>query len=138
MGYEVLTVQQNDMISMLISGEPITDIAKKLGVMRQTVYNWMAKDNIKAELDKRKHDLTNQGTALMLRDLDTYIGTIKELAKDKSDKRVCLAANQYLINRIYGNPTQTIETTEIDSADSLNENDLEKELNKFKGLSIVK
>jgi len=137
-GYEVLTVQQNDMITMLISGEPITDIAKKLQVNRMTVYNWMAKDNVKAELDKRKHDLTNQGTALMLRDLDTYITTIKELAKDKSDKRVCLAANQYLINRIYGNPTQSVEVSEIDSADNLNENDLEKELSKFKGLRVAK
>jgi len=133
-GYEVLTVQQNDMITMLISGEPITDIAKKLQVNRMTVYNWMAKDNVKAELDKRKHDLTNQGTALMLRDLDTYITTIKELAKDKSDKRVCLAANQYLINRIYGNPTQTVETTEIESVDKLNENELESELKRFRNV----
>lgn len=138
MAYEVLTVQQNDMISLLICGEPITDIAKKLKVNRMTVYNWMARDNIKAELDRRKHDLTNQGTALMLRDLDTYIGTIKELARDKSDKRVCLAANQYLINRIYGNPTQSVEVTEVDDADKLNENELENELKKFKGLKMIK
>jgi len=137
-GYEVLTVQQSDMITMLISGEGVMDIAKKVNVSRQTVYAWMNKDNIKAELDRRKQDLTHQGTALMLRGLETYITTIKELAADKSDKRVCLAANQYLINRIYGNPTQSVEVSEIENADNLNENDLEKELNKFKGLKIAK
>lgn len=131
MGYEVLTVPQSDAITMLVSGESISVIARKVKVSRQTIYSWMAKDNIKAELDRRRQDLTHQGTALMLRDLDTYIKTIKELAQDKSDKRVCLAANQYLINRIYGNPTQTIETNE-DSEDSIDESELEMQMVRFR------
>ncbi|MDE3397081.1 helix-turn-helix domain-containing protein, partial [Clostridioides difficile] len=52
---------------------------------------------------------------LILKDLETYINNIKELASDKSDKRVMLAANQYLINRIYGTPTNTIIQAEDDS-----------------------
>lgn len=106
---EVLTQQQSDMVTMLINGENITDIAKKLKITRNTVYAWMKKDNIKAELDKRKQELARQGNQIILKDLNTYIGNIKELANDKSDKRVCLAANQYLINRVYGSPTSNVD-----------------------------
>ncbi|WP_251861056.1 helix-turn-helix domain-containing protein [Clostridium sp. Marseille-Q2269] len=138
MSYEVLTVQQNDMVTMLIEGENITDIAKRLGVVRSTVYNWLSKDNVKAELDRRKRELSNQGNQLILKDLTTYIGNIKELANDKSDKRVCLAANQYLINRIYGNPTNVVEDNKENNNDTLDTNVLEEELNKFKKLKCVK
>lgn len=133
MAYDVLTVKQNDMVTMLIQGETITDIAKKLGVVRQTVYDWMAKDNIKAVLDRRRQDLTNQGNRLILKDINTYIGNIKELANDDSDKRVCLAANQYLLNRILGNPTTSIIDANSDDNDgSISELVLEERLKRFK------
>lgn len=44
-----------------------------------------------------------QGNSYIMKDLTTYIDNIKALANDKSDKRVALSANQYLLNRIYGN-----------------------------------
>ena len=31
------------------------------------------------------------------------------MANDSSDKRVALAANQYLINRVYGSPTAIVD-----------------------------
>lgn len=133
MAYDVLTVKQNDMVTMLIQGETITDIAKKLGVVRQTVYDWMAKDNIKDELDRRRRDLTNQGNRLILKDINTYIGNIKELANDDSDKRVCLAANQYLLNRILGNPTTAIvDVNSDDNGSGISELVLEETLKRFR------
>lgn len=139
MSFEVITKAQEDMITMLIIGESITDIAKKLNVTRNTVYAWMNKENIKAELDRRKQELSRQGNNYILKDLMTYIDNIKDLANDKSDKRVCLAANQYLINRIYGNPTNSVEvTTNETDNNNMSETELEQEINKFKKLSIVK
>lgn len=138
MAYDVLTVKQNDMVTMLIEGENITDIAKKLNVTRNTIYSWMSKDNVKAELDKRKRELANQGNQMILKDLTTYIGNIKELANDNSDKRVSLAANQYLLNRIYGNPTNVLEGNTDNLNDNLNDNELEEELKKFKKLKRIK
>ncbi|EPY2279528.1 helix-turn-helix domain-containing protein [Clostridium sporogenes] len=138
MAYDVLTVKQSDMITMLIEGENITDIAKKLNVTRNTIYAWMNKDNVKAELDRRKRELASQGNQMILKDLTTYIGNIKELANDNSDKRVSLAANQYLLNRIYGNPTSVVEDNTSDNNDNLNDNELEQELNKFKKIRRVK
>lgn len=105
-----ISLQQYDMIALYLKGENITDIAKKLNVNRKTIYNWLEKDNVKAELDKRRRDLTNQANQILMKDITTYIENIQELARDKSDKRVCLAANQYLINRLYGNPTNSLVT----------------------------
>jgi hypothetical protein len=138
MPFEVLTIQQSDMITMLINGENITDIARKLNINRNTVYNWIKKENIKAELDRRKQELTNQGNQLIMKDLTTYIGNIKDLANDKSDKRVCLAANQYLINRIYGNPTNRLEVEDEENTDNTDATELELQISKFKKLAIVK
>lgn len=138
MAYDVLTVKQSDMVTMLIEGHSITDIAKKLNVTRNTIYAWMNKDNVKAELDRRKRELATQGNQMILKDLTTYIGNIKELANDKSDKRVSLAANQYLLNRIYGNPTSVVEDNSTNDSENIDTNVLEDELNKFKKIRRVK
>lgn len=110
MAEKEISLQQYDMIALYLKGENISDIAKKLNVNRKTIYNWLDKDNVKAELDKRRRDLANQANQILMKDITTYIENIQELARDKSDKRVCLAANQYLINRLYGNPTNSIVT----------------------------
>ncbi|HDK7158931.1 TPA: helix-turn-helix domain-containing protein [Clostridium botulinum] len=126
------------MITMLIEGVGITDIAKKLNVTRQTIYNWQEKDHIKAELDRRRRELSRQGNNLIMKDLTTYIDNIKQLANDNSDKRVSLAANQYLLNRIYGNPTSVVEENSNENNDNIDTNVLEQELNKFKNIRRVK
>lgn len=129
----VITQQQHDMVSMLIAGENITDIAKKLNVNRNTIYNWMKKDDIRAELDKRTQELAHQGNRVIAKDLVTYIGNIKELANDKSDKRVCLAANQYLLNRIYGSPTNNVNVDgKAENVDIQDVEELQNELENFK------
>ncbi|WP_297428924.1 IS630 transposase-related protein [Clostridium sp.] len=134
MSNEVITEQQEKMISLLIKGTAITDISKQLHCSRQAIYDWLKRDDVKANLDRRRQDLINQGNQLIMKDLASYIDNIKELADDKSDKRVCLAANQYLINRIYGNPTSVIETNSDNLDENSNVNELELEITKFRGL----
>lgn len=138
MAYDVLTVKQSDMVTMLIEGHSITDIAKKLNVTRNTIYAWMNKDNVKAELDKRKRELAHQGNQIILKDIITYVDNIKGLANNSSDNRVKLAANQYLLNRIYGNPTSVVEDNKENNNDTLDTNVLEEELNKFKKIRRIK
>lgn len=107
-----LTQEQAEMIRLLIQGETITDIASRIGVARQTIYDWLKKDIVKFEMDRCRRELTNQGNALILKGLSTYVDNIKRLACDDSDKRVALAANQYLINRVYGSPTNNLSVSE--------------------------
>lgn len=134
----MLTMEQEELITLLIIGEKITDIAKKMNRSRQTVYDWINKEEVKVELDRRKQELARQGNNYILKDLYSYIDNIKALANDRSDKRVCLAANQYLINRIYGNPANTLEVKDEENTDNMSETELEQEINKFKKLSLVK
>ena len=110
-----LTEDQCNMVTLLITGTTVTETARIIGVNRKTIYNWMNKEDVRKEMDRRKQELTNQGNLMILKDLDSYINNIKELASDKSDKRVMLAANQYLINRIYGTPTSTVVQAEDNS-----------------------
>lgn len=135
---DLITAQESNMLTMLIEGENITDIAKSIGVHRNTIYNWLSKDNVKAELSRRRQELAHQGNGLILKDITTYITNIKELANDKSDKRVCLAANQYLLNRIYGNPTTKEDNENVDTGENVDTVTLEAELMKFKKITKKK
>lgn len=129
----MLTKDREKMITLYIEGNKITDIAKVVNVSRQTIYSWLNEDEVKAEMDRRRRDIANHGNQLILKDADTYISNIKALANDKSDKRVCLAANQYLLNRIYGNPTVAIESAnDEDRNGSVDTFELEAELKRFK------
>ncbi|MBV4439320.1 helix-turn-helix domain-containing protein [Clostridium tyrobutyricum] len=131
----VLNEKQEKMISMLIEGETIAGTARAINVTRSTIYSWLSKDNIKAELNKRRQEIVNQGNNYILKDVKSYISKIKELAKDKSDKRTCLAANQYLLNRVYGNPTSVVESYNEELDNNIDENELAKQLEKFKKMS---
>ncbi|AZV58943.1 helix-turn-helix domain-containing protein [Clostridium sp. AWRP] len=131
----VLNEKQEKMISMLIQGETIAGIARKVNVTRSTIYSWLSKDNIKAELNRRRQDIVNEGNNYILKDVRSYIDNIKELANDSSDKRVKLAANQYLMNRVYGSPASVIETYNDETNTTVDENELERELEKFKKMS---
>ncbi|MFL0251398.1 helix-turn-helix domain-containing protein [Clostridium neuense] len=130
---DILTTKESTLVSLLIEGLNITDIAKQLKVTRNTIYSWMNKDIVKAELDKRKQELSRQGNRLIMKDMAIYIDNIKVLANDKSDKRVCLAANQYLLNRVMGVPTASIgDSTQDDNSNGTDVLELEAELKKFK------
>ncbi|MCH3962677.1 MAG: helix-turn-helix domain containing protein [Clostridium sp.] len=135
----MLTKDQEKMITMLIEGEKITDIARKIGVSRQTIYSWRSNDEVNAELDQRRRDIANQGNNYILKDVRTYIDNIKDLANNSTDKRVKLAANQCLLSQIYGNATAVVQTLNNDTENNnVNENELEEQLKKFKNMRVVK
>ena len=134
----MLTKDQEKMITMLIEGERITDIAKKIGVSRQTIYSWKDSDDVKAELDRRRQDIASQGNACILKDVNTYIDEVKRIAKNSTDQRVKFSANKYLIDRTLGVPTATGDEDIDETNDSVNENELAEQLNKFKKIKVVK
>lgn len=134
----VLNEKQEKMISMIIQGETIAAIARSVNVTRSTIYSWLNKDNIKVELNRRRQDIVNEGNNYILKDVKSYIDKIKELAKDKSDKRTCLAANQYLLNRVYGNTTSVAEIYSDDDSDNVDENELAEQLARFKRMGKIK
>lgn len=98
----MLTAQQHEFITMYIEGKPITRIAKVCGVSRNTIYDWLKKEEVEAELNKRRNEIKKKGDMRIVSKVEDYIANIQELANDTSDKRVCLSANKYLLDRIFG------------------------------------
>ncbi|MCC0673193.1 helix-turn-helix domain-containing protein [Clostridioides sp. ES-S-0145-01] len=129
---EELTQEESKLVSLLISGFTVTDAANLIGISRQTVYNWMNREHVRKEMDRRKQELASQGNSIILKDIESYVNNTKVLAKDNSDKRVMLAANQYLINRIYGNPTSTVIQEENGNGMETGETEIEAAIAKIR------
>lgn len=90
-------------IDMLIDGENTrTDIAKKVGVSRQTLYSWLDNVEFKAELDAR---LANKKTfiqKLMDSKLDFALDKLLEIAEDDKDRRVQAQVLLSILDRTLG------------------------------------
>lgn len=135
----MITEKQSKMIELMIQGWSVTDIAKEVGVNRGTIYCWKERDDVIIEMNRRKNDLRKAGNQRILYKLDNYIENIQKIAQDTSDKRTCLEANKYLINRIYGSPTTNIsEDSEKKGHDDEVDTDILKDKLKEMKLKVVK
>lgn len=128
---EILTLKESDMISLVMQGEKIAVIARKLSVNRNTIYNWLNKESVKAELSRRKQEVKSRADRQILTDVGSYIDNIKYLAGDKTDKRVMLAANRYLLDRAMGLIPRGSDDGDIDD-DSVDVITLRERLREFK------
>ncbi|SHK38976.1 Helix-turn-helix domain of resolvase [Clostridium cavendishii DSM 21758] len=135
----VITKEQDIMIDMLLQGETISDIAKKIGVTRQSIYTWKDKEYIKAELEERRRQLKKSAHDRITRDICTYVDNIKDLANNSTDQRVKLQANKYLIDQCLGTATTTKEEINVPGTSNKDKdpNALKKEIEDIK-LQVVK
>ncbi|WP_461206912.1 helix-turn-helix domain-containing protein [Clostridium sp. DL1XJH146] len=136
----IITKEQDIMIDMLLQGENISDVAKKIGVTRQTIYTWKDKEHVRAELESRRRMIKKSANDRITRDVCTYVDNIKDLANNSTDQRVRLQANRYLIDQCLGSPTTTKEDKKVISNDNGNKdtNTLKTELEEIKNLKVVK
>ncbi|WP_227846710.1 helix-turn-helix domain-containing protein [Clostridioides sp. ZZV15-6598] len=56
---EELNQEESKLVSLLISGFNVTDAANLIGISRQTVYNWMNREHVRKEMDRRKQELAS-------------------------------------------------------------------------------
>lgn len=135
----IITKEQDIMIDMLLQGETISDIAKKIGVTRQSIYTWKDKEHCKVELEARRHMLKKSAHDRITRDVCTYVDNIKDLANNSTDQRVRLQANKYLIDQSLGAPATVKEDNNvIGKEEAKDTNTLKKELEDIKNLKVVK
>ncbi|WP_252239001.1 helix-turn-helix domain-containing protein [Clostridium sp. VAP51] len=135
----VINMDQDKMIDMILSGESIAEIARKLNVARSTIYTWKEKENIKAELESRRQQLKKTGQDKISSDICTYINNMKEMANQKTDNRVRFQANKYLIDQCLGSPTAAKEEVKTSNGkDNPDKNTLKAELEDIKNLKVVK
>lgn len=136
----IITKEQSEMIDLILAGNTITEIAKNhLRLHPSTLYRWLDKSEIKAELEERRKVLRKTARDRITGNILEYIDNMRDLANKSADPRVKFNANKYLIDQCIGTATSVREdTTTTDTTSEINTNSLEKELEEIKKLKVIK
>ena len=120
-------------IDLIIKGETLSDVARLVGVSRQTVSFWKNSDEVfKAELEKSIQGLKSQVNARILDNMTPLMDKLIKIALKSSSDKTSLDAIIYALNRVCGTPTnKTQDVTEDQDKDNKNTNieDMLKALN---------
>lgn len=107
----MLTEKQNEMINMLIEGKTKSDIIRELKIARQTLYNWLGKDEIIAEIDKRRQKMCKDALADLKGDTKELLAEVKKLAYTADSEAIRLQALNSLLDRTLGKATSKQEVS---------------------------
>ena len=116
---DTLNEKQIRAIELIAQGETTTDVAKMIGVSRQSVSTWRNKNEVfKAELDKYVQGMKDGVDKRIMNNINPLVDRAIRIAlKGKSDK-TSLDAIIYLLNRVLGTPTnKTQDITDADKED---------------------
>ena len=117
---DTLNEKQIRAIELIAQGETTTDVAKMIGVSRQSVSTWRNKNEVfKAELDKYVQGMKDGVDKRIMNNINPLVDRAIRIAlKGKSDK-TSLDAIIYLLNRVLGTPTnKTQDITDTDKEDN--------------------
>lgn len=130
---------QSQIIDLILEGHRMTEIAKETGVRRTQIYRWLDREAFKAELESRRAQLRKAASDKITGKVDHLVSNMLDMANNSTDNRVRFNANKYLLDRALGIPVAAKEVVTTDGSDKGNNtNDLKKELEEIKNLSIVK
>ncbi|MBU3107157.1 helix-turn-helix domain-containing protein [Clostridium gasigenes] len=134
----ILSKEQSEMIDMMLEGVPMTNIAKKIGVHRSTLYVWKDLDYVRAELERRRRQLGKAARDKLINSVGDYVDNLIELANNSTDQRVKLQANKYLLDQAIGSPG-TVKDDDKDIGKDVggNKDILQKDLDSLK-LKVIK
>ena len=124
----MINERKEKVITLLIQGEKYVDIAKLVGINRLTIYNWLENEEFKAELNKRKQEISTQGNNIILTDISLYVGELKRIGLTARSERERSLACMYLVDRVLGKSTNKIELTNDDNKDVVQLDMLTEEL----------
>ena len=133
--FKELDTRQFKAIELLASGETVRVVADSVGVNRKTVYDWLKKENFKAELDRQVKELKSNVEKKLLSNVNPFLDELTKIALYSDSDKTRLDAITYCINRLVGTPTkvqqditgeETKENNKIDIDSVLEEIELEK------------
>ena len=133
--FKELDNRQLKAIELLASGETIRVVADSVGVNRKTIYDWLKKENFKAELDRQVKELKSNIEKKLLSNVNPFLDELTKIALYSDSDKTRLDAITYCINRLVGTPTKvqqditgedTKENNNIDIDSVLEEIELEK------------
>lgn len=94
-----------------------TELAEKIGVSRQSVWEWSKQTEVQAELDRRLREINQDANRHLKSRASDLMSEMLDLALDKStEARVRNSALQYLIDRSLGKAAEQIDLN-VDSND---------------------
>jgi predicted DNA-binding protein YlxM (UPF0122 family) len=104
-----LTEKQLECIEYLVEGTlKKIEIAEKINVTKQTVYNWLKNEEFQAELDRRVNFQISDGDKKIKIAFPKVVEELVNLAlSPKTEVRTKNNACQYIINRVLGSPANT-------------------------------
>lgn len=98
------------LIDEIVKGEATkTEIARIVGVSRQTVYDWLDDPKVAEKVDERLQALKGFAEKKLETKIDMALDNLIVLANDNSNKRVQAQVNMYLIDRALGKPTSKVD-----------------------------
>ncbi|EHQ90180.1 hypothetical protein [Desulfosporosinus youngiae] len=116
-------------VTMVLLGCDRVDIQNEIGIKRATYYVWMNDPIIIAELDSRRAEIKDQGLAFIKGRYKRYLENIDKLCNDTTDRRTCLAANQFMVEKMDGKNTAKLEVS--DNKEDTNQVDVLENIDKF-------
>lgn len=105
----ILTIEQNEFINLHLQGRNITDIAKKIGKSRTTIYKWLEWPEIQNEIEKRKEEMKKAAKSKIIGQVDSCIDIMLDLAHNSKDNRTRFAATKYLLDQGIGAPSTSVQ-----------------------------
>ena len=113
----MITDKQNKMINMLIEGVPKLTIAKDLKISRQTIYDWMDKEEIKLEIGRRRQKMCEEALGQVKGDTNKLLAELEKMALTSENESIKVQCINSLLDRILGKATakQEIELSNADN-----------------------
>lgn len=127
----MLDERKLELVTMIMSGENKTDVAKRLNITRKTVYTWLDDPEVKSEIEKRQRELKQSGKDLLTSRLGGYLNNLHSIAMTSKDTRTKAQVNEYLVDRVLGKASAVGELENNDPDDS-KDIDIESEIAKMK------
>lgn len=93
-----------------------TELAEKIGVSRQSVWEWSKQAEVQAELDRRLREINQDANRHLKSRASDLMSEMLNLALDKStEARVRNSALQYLLDRSLGKAAEQVDLNIGDS-----------------------
>ncbi|WP_195953673.1 phBC6A51 family helix-turn-helix protein [Clostridium saudiense] len=126
--FKELDTRQLKAIELLASGETVRVVADSVGVNRKTVYDWLKKENFKAELDRQVKELKSNVEKKLLSNVNPFLDELTKIALYSESDKTRLDAITYCINRLVGTPTKVQQDITGEEAKENNNIDIDSVL----------
>ncbi len=106
-------------------------MCEAVGIARATYYYWLNDKDIMAVLDKRRLEIKDEGMRYIKGRYKKYLTNIDKICDDLTDRRSCLAANQFMVEKMDGKNTTKLGIVEVIEDDKNINREIEDFLNKL-------